>query len=197
MPIPISELQSVNPSALIELFQLQLISGIHYASGSPPVTDGIYYFHSGTSLKTNNEIIWKTKTYQRYPVECTGFEYNNSGALPRPQMQISNVLNLFTALIATVNTYNIGNDLVGAKFIRIRTLAEFLDAGNFENDKNIFGTPDPNQELPQEIYFLNKKLFENRSVVSYEMVSALDLVNVKLPKRIVTRKDFPGVGGFV
>tara|TARA_Y100000356_G_scaffold121553_1_gene114964 strand:+ start:620 stop:1213 length:594 start_codon:yes stop_codon:yes gene_type:complete len=197
MPIPISELQSVNPSALIELFQLELISGIHYASGSPPVTDGIYYFHSGTSLKTNNAIIWKTKTYQRYPVECTGFEYNNSGALPRPQMQISNVLNLFTALIATVNTYNIGNDLVGAKFIRIRTLAEFLDAGNFENDKNIFGTPDPNQELPQEIYFLNKKLFENRSVVSYEMVSALDLVNVKLPKRIVTRKDFPGVGGFV
>tara|TARA_R100000278_G_scaffold122709_1_gene109618 strand:- start:1209 stop:1802 length:594 start_codon:yes stop_codon:yes gene_type:complete len=197
MAIPISELQSVNPSALIELFQLQLISGIHYASGSPPVTDGIYYFHSGTSLKTNNAIIWKTKTYQRYPVECTGFEYNNSGALPRPQMQISNVLNLFTALIATVNTYNIGNDLVGAKFIRIRTLAEFLDAGNFENDKNIFGTPDPNQELPQEIYFLNKKLFENRSVVSYEMVSALDLVNVKLPKRIVTRKDFPGVGGFV
>lgn len=197
MAIPISELQSVNPSALIELFQLQLISGIHYASGSPPVTDGIYYFHSGTSLKTNNEIIWKTKIYQRYPVECTGFEYNNSGALPRPQMQISNVLNLFTALIATVNTYNIGNDLVGAKFIRIRTLAEFLDAGNFENDKNIFGTPDPNQELPQEIYFLNKKLFENRSVVSYEMVSALDLVNVKLPKRIVTRKDFPGVGGFV
>ena len=48
-----------------------------------------------------------------------------------------------------------------------------------------------------KIYFLNKKLFENRSVVSYEMVSALDLVNVKLPKRIVTRKDFPGVGGFV
>ena len=87
--------------------------------------------------------------------------------------------------------------LIHTKFIRIRTLAEFLDAGNFENDKNIFGTPDPNQELPQEIYFLNKKLFENRSVVSYEMVSALDLVNVKLPKRIVTRKDFPGVGGFV
>ena len=197
MAIPISELQSVKPTALIELFQLQLISGIHYASGSPPVTDGIYYFHSGTSLKTNNAIIWNAKTYQRYPVRCTGFEYNNSGSLPRPQMQISNILNLFTSLIATVNTFNVGNDLVGAKFIRVRTLAEFLDDANFDNNKNIFGDANTNQELPQEIYFLNKKLFENRSVVSYEMVSALDLVNVKIPKRIVTRKDFPGVGGFV
>ena len=62
---------------------------------------------------------------------------------------------------------------------------------------NPFGTPDPTAEFPQEIYFLDRKVSENRDVVQWEAVSALDLVNVKLPKRIATRDIFPGIGTFV
>ena len=43
-------------------------------------------------------------------------------------------------------------------------------------------TPDPTAEFPQEIYFLDRKISENRDVVQWEAISALDLVNVKLPK---------------
>jgi len=59
MAIPNSSLQKVNPSAIIELFQLQLIEGIHYATGNAPSSsdNGKYYFHSGTSLKTNNGLV--------------------------------------------------------------------------------------------------------------------------------------------
>ena len=60
-----------------------------------------------------------------------------------------------------------------------------------------YGTPDPTAEFPQEIYFLDRKITENRDVVQWEAISALDLVNVKLPKRIATRDIFPGIGTFV
>ena len=62
---------------------------------------------------------------------------------------------------------------------------------------NPFGTPDPTAEFPQEIYFLDRKVNENRDIVQWEAISALDLVNVKLPKRIATRDIFPGIGTFV
>ena len=62
---------------------------------------------------------------------------------------------------------------------------------------NPFGTPDPTAEFPQEIYFLDRKATENRDVVQWEAQSALDLVNVKLPKRIATRDIFPGIGTFM
>ena len=62
---------------------------------------------------------------------------------------------------------------------------------------NPFGTPDPTAEFPKEIYFLDRKVTENRNVVTWELQSALDLVNVKLPKRIATRAIFPGIGAFL
>jgi len=203
MPIPISELQSKHPDTVIELFQLELLENIHFATGNPPNSEdssGIYYFHSGTSLNTNGKVKWANKDYLRYPVEASGFTFIGAGALPRPQFQISNALNLFTALISTVNAFNIGNDLVGAKFTRIRTLLEFIDEENFPNNINPFSTNglgDSTQELPREIFVLSKKLFETRQLVSYELISTLDLANVKLPKRIATKKEFPGIGGYV
>jgi lambda family phage minor tail protein L len=99
--------------------------------------------------------------------------------------------------MATVNTTTPFNDLQGAKFVRIRTLSQFLDAANFPSNINPFGTPDSTAELPQEIYFINRKIVENRDIVQFELVSALDLQGVRAPKRQVTRKDFPGVGTFV
>ena len=62
---------------------------------------------------------------------------------------------------------------------------------------NPYGTPDPTAEFPKEIYFLDRKISENRDIVQWEAISALDLVNVKLPKRIATRDIFPGIGTFV
>ena len=38
MAIPVSSLQKVDPSAIIEMFQLQLIEGIHYSTGNAPAS---------------------------------------------------------------------------------------------------------------------------------------------------------------
>ena len=66
------------------------------------------------------------------------------------------------------------NDLQGAKLIRHRTMAQFLRrCSNFPSNQNPFGTPSSTTELPQEIYFIDKKVVENRDVVQFECVSAL------------------------
>ena len=327
MAIPTSALQEINPGSIIELFTIELNTALH---GS----NTIYRFHNGANMNADGEVVWAGNSYLRFPIECSGFEFGSTGTLPRPKIAISNIFGTITAIMQDINTTTVGNDLNGAKFTRIRTLARFLDAVNFApqtvtststqtvadpsdaetvtytvtvvqdsysnnvfaingvqkpvitmkrgstyifdqshssnvnhplriksdaggqqttvnagtlgtdatvtytpaypgapNDlryyclthgnnmgntitmnnpntiqqtttsssttqTNPYGTPDPTAEFPQEIYFLDRKVTENRNVVTWEAQSALDLVNVKLPKRIATKELFPGIGAF-
>ena len=327
MAIPTSALQEINPGSIIELFTIELNTALH---GS----NTIYRFHNGANMNADGEVVWAGNSYLRFPIECTGFEFGSTGTLPRPTIAISNIFGTITAIMQDINTTTVGNDLNGAKFTRIRTLARFLDAVNFAPETvtststttvadpadgetvtytvtvanvggvnifllngvnnpvitmkrgstyifnladatnathplriksdaggsqtttvsgtpgqagatvtyspaypsapsdlryycsthgnamgntitmnnpntiqqtttsssttqtNPYGTPDPTAEFPQEIYFLDRKVTENRNVVTWEAQSALDLVNVKLPKRIATKDLFPGIGAF-
>ena len=47
----ISDLQSVNPSAIIELFSLETDLELHGSSQ-------VYRFHNGTNLNNNGDIVW-------------------------------------------------------------------------------------------------------------------------------------------
>ena len=190
MAVPVSALQEINPGAIIELFTLELIANLH---GSATV----YRFHNGSNMNANGELVWNSNSYLRFPIQCEGFEFTGTGTLPRPTISVSNIFGTLTTIMQNVNQTTVGNDLNGAKLTRIRTLARYLDAVNFTGNTNPYGTPDPTAEFPQEIYFLDRKISENRDVVQWEAISALDLVNVKLPKRIATRDIFPGIGTFV
>jgi lambda family phage minor tail protein L len=189
MAIPTSELQAINPGSIIELFTIELNAALH---GS----NTLYRFHNGANMNANGEVVWAGNSYLRFPIECTGFEFGSTGTLPRPKIAVSNIFGTLTAIMQNVNETTVGNDLNGAKFTRIRTLARFLDAVNFTGNTNPYGTPDSSAEFPQEIYFLDRKVTENRNVVTWEAQSALDLVNVKLPGRIATKELFPGIGAF-
>ena len=184
----VSNLQNVNPSAIIELFTLQLDNSLHGATT-------IYRFHAGSSLKDNGEIVWAGNTYQRFPIKAEGFQYGK-GQLPRPTLTVSNALGTITAILLNVNTTTTGNDLTGATVTRIRTLARFLDAANFPSNVNPYGTPDSTAEFPQEIYKIDRKAAENRDVVQFELASVFDLAGIRAPKRQCTRSDFPSIGTF-
>ena len=190
MAIPVSALQSINPGSVIELFTIELITALHGANT-------LYRFHNGANLNANGEVVWAGNSYLRFPIEFNGFEFGSTGTLPRPTISISNIFGTITSIIQTVNETTVGNDLNGAKFTRVRTLARYLDAANFTGGTNPFGTPDPTAEFPQEIYFLDRKVTETRDIVTWEAQSALDLVNVKLPQRIATKDIFPGIGAFL
>jgi lambda family phage minor tail protein L len=111
--------QEISPSALIELFQLELNVTQHGVAET-------YYFHAGTNSNDYQELIWNAQPYMALPIEVEGFEYTGQGTLPRPKMRISNLMGTITALILTLP-----EGLEGAKLTRIRTLARFIDAINF------------------------------------------------------------------
>ena len=182
----VSNLQNVNPSAIIELFTLQLDNSLHGATT-------IYRFHAGSSLKDNGEIVWAGNSYQRFPIRAEGFAFRK-GQLPRPTLTVSNALGTITAILLSVNTTTAGNDLTGATVTRIRTLARFLDAVNFPGDINPYGTPDSTAEFPQEIYKIDRKSAENRDTVQFELASVLDLAGIRAPNRQCTRAEFPSIG---
>ena len=184
----VSNLQNVNPSAIIELFTLQLDNSLHGATT-------VYRFHNGSSLKDNGEIVWAGNTYQRFPIQAEGFQYGK-GQLPRPTLTVSNALGTITAILLSVNATTTGNDLTGATVTRIRTLARFIDAVNFPGDINPYGTPDATAEFPQEIYKIDRKSTENREIVQFELASVFDLAGIRAPKRQCTRTDFPSIGTF-
>ena len=182
----VSNLQNTNPSAIIELFTLQLDNSLHGATT-------IYRFHAGSSLKDNGEIVWAGNTYQRFPIQAEGFAFRK-GMLPRPTLTVSNALGTITAILAAVNATTAGNDLTGATVTRIRTLAKFIDAVNFPSNVNPYGTPDPTAEFPQEIYKIDRKSAENREVVQFELASVFDLAGIRAPQRQCTRAEFPSIG---
>ena len=184
-----SDLQSINPSAIIELFTLQLSTALHGANT-------IYRFHAGSNLNANGKIVWAGNEYLRFPIQASGFAFQR-GQLPRPKIIISNATGLISSILLTVNETTTGNDLTGATVTRIRTLARYLDAVNFPGATNPLGTPDPTAEFPQEIYKVDRKSAENREVVQFELAAPTDLAGIRIPGRQCTRSEFPSIGTFI
>ncbi len=182
----VSDLQNINPSSIIELFTLTTTTALHGSAST-------YRFHAGSSLNSNGEIVWAGNTYQRFPVEASGFKYQK-GQLPRPTLTVSNALGTITSILLTVNATTTGNDLTGATVTRIRTLAKFLDAVNFAGNVNPYGTPDSTAEFPREIYLIDRKSQENREIVTFELATPSDMAGVQAPKRQCTRAQFPSIG---
>ena len=185
----ITDLQKINPSAIIELFTLTTDATLHGSAQT-------YRFHNGTSLNANGDITWAGNQYIKMPIQAEGFAFQK-GQLPRPTLTISNALGTITAILLNVNAVTTGNDLTGATVTRIRTLARYLDAVNFPDSTNPLGTPDPTAEFPQEIYKIDRKSSENREIVQFELAAVFDLAGIRAPKRQCTRTEFPSIGTFI
>lgn len=165
MKIPAADVQKLDPGVLVELFTLD----------ASPIGGEVFHFHAGTN-ELGGDVVWQGVTYARYPVEAEGFEMRATGTAPRPKIRAANINGVLGAAI------RVSDDLIGAKVIRHRTFARYLDAVNFAA-----GNPfaDPNVALADEVYFVDRKVNENRVVIEWELVSAMDLAGVKLPRRQV------------
>ena len=185
------ELISSSPFAIIELFELRLFQNLHG-------DDETYYFHAGRNRKTTeptNEddildaysIKFGGESYLPLPVEASGFEFNGDGTLPRPTIRFANLQSQMTALLLGVRQITPGNDLCGAQVTRVRTLSRFLDSDNWEDGVNPYGNPDSsaNAQTPKEVYYIDRKVAENRDFVEFELTSSFDMAGVKGPRRLV------------
>ena len=161
------DLSVLEPNAIVELFQLHLDATLHGSAD-------IFYFHNGVNADVSGNVVWNGQSYVRLALEASGFDYTSSGSLPRPRLAVSNIGSSITALLLQVNLITTGNDLGGAKVVRIRTLKKYLDGQ---------AGADPHAKFPDEIWYVDRKSNENRSVVEFELASKFDLVGVMLPRR--------------
>lgn len=121
------DLQSLSPGAIVEVFELD-------TTPIEPATPNIYRFHSGVSL-ANTEIVWQGRTYFRYPIESSGYEWTGKGQLPKPILKVANISGLVSALNRTKQ------DLVGAKITRRQTFYKYMDEVNHLADISITKMP--------------------------------------------------------
>lgn len=161
------ELAALAPSAVIELFELHLDSSLHGSSD-------VYRWHNGVNANVTGNITWNGNSYTRLPIQAEGFDYTNTGTLPRPTLTVANLDGTITTLLLLVNATTAGNDLGGATVKRIRTLKKYLDGE---------AAADPHAKFPDEIWYVDRKANESRDSVSFELASKFDLPGVMLPKR--------------
>ncbi len=167
-----AEIQKLAPSAVIELFVLDLsLFG-----------QGMIYFHAGTNA-LQQRVVWQGKAYDAFPIRIEGFEFNGNGQIPRPKLKVANVTGAITALVLTYQ------DLVGAKITRKRTLAKYLDAVNFPGGVN--PTADSSAEFADDIYYIDRKSRETRDVIEFELAASFDLEGVNLPRRQIVQNVCP------
>lgn len=167
-----AEIQKLAPSAVIELFVLDLsLFG-----------QGMVYFHAGTNA-LQQRVVWQGKAYDAFPIQVEGFEFNGNGQIPRPKLKVANITGAITALVLTYQ------DLVGAKITHKRTLAKYLDAVNFPAGVN--PTADPSAEFSDDIYYIDRKSRETRDVIEFELAASFDLEGVNLPRRQIVQNVCP------
>ena len=187
------ELLRLAPTAVIDLFEVYLTKEVN---GGQTTT---LRYNAGTN-GIKESIKFGGHTYPAVPVEIDGFEFSGQGTLPRPKFKVANANNAITSLMVTYNP-------LGAKVVRIRTFAKFLDTGNFNgavpfatdqdvenvlvtqnNDSLIMesfnDTADENAKI-EETWYIDRVSAENLQYVEFELTPKIDLTNVALPKRTI------------
>jgi len=125
-----------------------------------------------------SSVLFGGNFYVPLPYEKSGFAISNEGVLPNPTITVSNVG------LGPTTQINAFDDLLGAKVIRRRVLAKHLDNGS---------QPDVNARWPDETWFVQRKVAENKLFVTFELSTPFDLDGVTLPKRRALRYACPWV----
>lgn len=147
--------------ALIDLYILDL---------NPIGVGSTLYFYPGADADSQ-PVLYLGQTYSPWPVEMTGFEKRGTGAEQRPKAAIANIGGSVTQQL------RLYDDLVGATMTRRRTLQTYLDA-------NV-------AEYVDEIYFIEQKTAETSLVVEFELATAMDFIDKRLPGRIAVANACP------
>jgi lambda family phage minor tail protein L len=153
------DIQKLDPGHLMEMFVVDATA----------LGGDLMYFYPGTS-ELRSPITWQGQVYTAWPVVAEGFDKSTRGTLPTPTLRMANIAAVLTQLNIEFD------DMIGAKVIRKRTFSRYLD-----------GQPeaDPNAHLPDDVFYVERKVGQNRVACEYELASVMDVEGLMLPKRQV------------
>lgn len=158
-----NDIQKLAPGNLVTLYEIDC-TGI---GGS------IERYHN----HNDGVITWQGNAYYPWAIAAKDFERTGEGQQPNPTVTVSNIgldddgnpiTGVVTALCLALD------DLRGARFIRRRTFAKYLD-----------GMPgaDPDEHLPDEHWIISQKQTETPETVVFVLSSPLQLDGQRLPAR--------------
>lgn len=165
------------------------ISELQHASALPAIVDlytldltalggGIFRL-TPTTTESVAAVVYDGLTYTPFPITIDGVEHRaGDSAPPQPTITVSNINKLIQATVISFG------DMVGGMVTRLRVFRTNLDDGV---------DPDTTVYLPTEKYIINQKKMHNRHILSFVLTSVLDLETTKIPRRLIVKKDFPGV----
>lgn len=156
-----ADIQSLEPGALVDLFVLDTT-----AQGGD-----IRRFHGYLQV---GPITWQGQAFDPFPLQATGFDVGSDGRPASPVVSVANIGGGMSALARELN------DLVGARFTRLRTFGRYLDAINFPGGNP---TADPAEQLRPEIWYIEQRSRETPELIEFTLSSPLNLNGAMLPNR--------------
>ncbi len=163
----IQNLKSI--SSLSQQFELDDYVEL-YEIDATDIGGDIYRFTS--SAFEDDVVYFGGNAYSPIPVESEGWEWSGRGPLPNPVLRVSNVTLAFTAAVVAFG------DLLGAKVTRTRTYRRYLDGQYYADDTAYY---------PLDVYSIDRKRLQSKTVVEWELAAATDQQGVFLPQRPVLR----------
>jgi len=167
MTLPTQIAQAAYSDALIELYELDT-TPLTAVYGVADAGAAVYCWTPGTI--GDAAVYYGGVEYVPLPIEGSQFEWNGQGKLPVPQIAISNIGNLVSALVLQFS------DCLGAQVTRYRVFQRFLD-GQPDADPSAYFEPD--------IYIVNRKVSQTKTAVTFELRALMDAQGVQLPRRQV------------
>jgi len=191
-----SEMLSLSPSALISLFIID-VSELGLNAGTISSTEVSlnyntqFLFHNSINL-TISSLYWQGNEYIAAPITAEGFETNLKGSPVVPTLSITVSDEGIPQLTMLKQRIRDLGDIVGAKITRIRTFAKFIDSTNFFNQTPPLGfSPDPTQEFPRDIFYIDRLANENKNYIQYELSPLFTVDGITLPGRIISENSCP------
>lgn len=149
--------QSLDPGDRVELYTIDLT----------PMGENMVW-----NFSPHGECKFQGVNYVAFDVQTEGFEWNGQGGLPQPKLRLSNTQRSFGGLTLQYQ------DLIGAKFIRLRTYKQFLDDQPLA-DADAYFSPD--------IYVIDQKTAHNKTYIEWTLAASMDQQGRQIPGRQVLR----------
>lgn len=177
-----AEAQSLTPSALISLWELD-VSSVPGAESEPP------FRWCSTLNELGQSVVYNGNAYKAMPISVDGVEVNSQGAQPRPTMSVAafarGVNGERVSLAAAISSLDY---LIGCVVRRIRIHARHLDAVNFAA-----GNPnaDPTAIYQIDEWEIDRLAGDTPLQIDFELANALDMRGVMLPRGQVVAQMCP------
>lgn len=174
-----SDYQKLEPGNAIRLFEVDgtafgVSDILRFHAHSIPHTEAEILAAGGDESKLPAKSIWwQGEEFKAWPCQIEGIEASTSGSAAQPKLSVANLDGSITALCLHYD------DLLQAKVTIHDTLAQYLDAKNFQS-----GNPsaDPTQEKLQ-VYYIDSKSAETNQVIEFTLSSPMDLQGLMIPTR--------------